>query len=170
MLCCKNRRHFTVSLIVMFFVPILILTKMGLDSLTDAEIPTISETGEQVKVSNGPRTVKIKNNIVEKKLKYKYLFLSYIPTKFSITINGQELKRDEKMDVTIKDNKLSVRYDYEFMDGKRTGAKVVHFEVDPEAQELDLSFSWKDEWRIIIDGATPTSFERIEKKEKEEKE
>ena len=167
MLCCRNRRHFTVSLIVMVCVPIIILTKMGLDSLTEAEIPAVPQTKEQAKVSTESRTVKIKNNVVEKKLKYKYLFLTYIPTKFSITINDQELKQDEEMDVTIKDNKLSVRYDYEFMDGKRTGAKVVHFEVDPEAQELDLSFSWKDKWRVIIDGAEATSFERIEKEEKE---
>jgi len=115
-------------------------------------------------------SVTIENHITKKMLTYKY-FVSYSPTKFDLYANNVHLVTlDEKNrpistnlnQVPLKDNTLVIRYDYEFMNGSRKGAKEVIFEVNPNVSVLNLTFSWKDKWRVVLDNATPISMARIE--------
>ncbi len=115
-------------------------------------------------------SITIENQLTKKMLTYKY-FVSYNPTKFDLYANNVHLiTLDEKQrpvstqlnKVPLKDNKLVIRYYYEFMNGSRKGAKEVVFKIEPDTEILNLTFSWKDKWRVIFDNAVPISVERIE--------
>ncbi len=65
------------------------------------------------------------------------------------------IERGSKKGVTITDNELKVRYTYEFLGGKRKGAKLVTFTVPETTDTLNLTFSWHDKWHVITDKANP---------------
>lgn len=117
------------------------------------------------------RTIKLKNTIERKMLGYKKWGTHY-PTKFIVTANNKvvfkmeqkEVSAKEEVSVIIVDNKLTMHYDYEFLNGRRAGSKTTEFKVAPEATTLTLSFDWKDKenpQHIILDSATVVSSEDI---------
>jgi hypothetical protein len=63
--------------------------------------------------------------------------------------------------ISISDNKITVRYDYAFLGGKRKGCKEIEFEIDPGATDLSMNFSWNKESRIVIDKAKPVIITKI---------
>jgi len=108
------------------------------------------------------RDVIIKNGITDKMEKYPYLFMKIKPTKFFISVNGKKLEQNKQEKFSIKNNKLNVRYDYEFQNGRRKGAKVVTFSIPEKIDELTIKFKWKKKWRVQIKGAKPLSVTPIE--------
>ena len=118
--------------------------------------PTEQVTGEQ-------RTVSVQNAITKKMLGYRY-FGTHYPTSFKITANGKEIKEDGKEFIKLANNQVTVRYSFEFLNGKRKGAKEITFAVKPQADNLSIAFDWKDTWRILIDKekAEPISAKEIE--------
>ncbi len=78
---------------------------------------------------------------------------------FSIKIGSLVLAPGETIQVPVKNNKVTVRYEYSFLKGVYKGANEIIFNlVDPVKKEYDLNFSWKKEhepWRIMIAGAKP---------------
>ena len=108
----------------------------------------------------GSRKITIKNDITEKMTKYRHILGRYKPTNFAISINGQKVDLGQEKTVTISDNKLKVRYDYQFGSHK-TGAKVVEFLVPENMKFATITFNWKKKWRILINRATPLSVEEI---------
>ena len=114
--------------------------------------------------SFGAQMVTITSNITHKDLGYKKIGTHY-PSDFIIRINDQILVYldgkeviNKPLSVKLNDNKLSARYDYKFGSYKK-GAKIIHFKVDQQIKNIDLSFEWKNECRLIISHATPTSHE-----------
>jgi len=107
--------------------------------------------------------ISISNNIDYKKdTTYKWGFISYTPNKFVFKINGQEIAPGKTISIQAS-KKMMVRYDYEFANGKRKGSKEIEFELDPKAKELDMRFSWNNEWRVVFkNGATPVKVTRVE--------
>jgi len=106
------------------------------------------------------KTVSVKNNIDSTDLPYKHWTGTYTPSTFVVSVNGQKIDTGGKKDVPIIDDVLEVRYDYDF--GPRKGAEVATFAVDDGARELSMTFSWKNDWRISIDKATPQHKEKAE--------
>ncbi len=107
------------------------------------------------------RTVQVSNNITQKMLGYKY-FVHYYPNKFILTINDMPVEQDQTKNIIIKDNKVAVRYEYEFLHGMRKGAKITTFDIEPKADHLNITFSWDNEWRVIMADATPLEATKIE--------
>ncbi len=104
------------------------------------------------------RTIKVKNNITDKDKKYKFMFTKYTPSKFSIKVNGLPIEQGKEKNITIKQDKFKVRYDFEF--GKhRSGANIVEFSLPKKIDSISITFNWKKKWRILIEGATPLSVE-----------
>ena len=116
------------------------------------------------------RTVVVKSSIEKKMLGYKK-FGTHYPSDFIIRANDKvvfhrqdkEIIPQNPQKIRIKDNTINLRYDYRFS-GYRQGAKVIVFDVEPQAKELDLTFEWKDDWRILVaqDNATPRSGYEVE--------
>lgn len=109
------------------------------------------------------RTISIQNAITKKMLGYRY-FGTHYPTSFTITANGKEIKEDGKEFIKLANNQVTIRYSFEFLNGKRKGAKEITFAVKPNADNLSIAFDWKDTWRILIDKekAEPISAKQIE--------
>ena len=83
---------------------------------------------------------------------------------FKITANGKEIKEESKEFIKLANNQVTIRYTFEFLNGKRKGAKEITFAVKPNADNLSVAFDWKDTWRILIDKekAEPISAKQIE--------
>jgi hypothetical protein len=78
-------------------------------------------------------------------------FGTHYPTTFKITIAGKLLKEGDSLSTSIKNNILTVRYDFEFMNGYRNGAKEVLFTLKPGVEQLTLAFNWKEEHRLYAE-------------------
>lgn len=114
----------------------------------------------ETKTATQLQTITIKNDIEPSMLQYKHWTGTYKPSIFVITINGQTIEQGKEYQVTATDNMLEIGYNYSFMNGMRTGAKIVKFQIEKNTEPLNLTFSWDNEWRVIIDHATPLEVEK----------
>ena len=120
---------------------------------TDASIPNEAPPKK--------RRITIINGIDDTMLKYKHWTGRYKPTLFTLACNDQTIEQGEKKTVEILDDKLSVVYEYEFMNGRRKGKKRIDFTVDQSHDTLELTFKWKDKWHVYIDHAEPYEITEI---------
>lgn len=132
-------------------------------AIPNAEVkPTVA--GEKPSAKPEATTVTITNNVdCKKDTTYKWGFISYTPNKFVFKVNGKEVEPGKEVSIPTADTFL-VRYDYEFANGKRKGAKEIEFKRNPNAQKLDMRFSWNNQWRVSFkdDAATPVKVTQVE--------
>lgn len=107
------------------------------------------------------RQITVQNKITKDMLGYRFLGTHY-PDIFQLFINGKEVKSGNKELCSIQNNKITIRYSYQF-GSHRNGAKEVIFNLDPTKSDFTVSFDWRDEYRILINNATPVSVQRIAK-------
>lgn len=112
--------------------------------------------------SEKERVIEIINGIEPSMLEYHY-FGTHKPTKFSISINENQIDAKKSCKVPVKQNHINVRYDYEFAQGLYKGSKIVDLAVDPQAQKVVLNFSWKDPLRISAQHAKAESIKTVKK-------
>jgi len=105
------------------------------------------------------RTITINTKITENMIRYSYFGASYKPD-FSLKVNNQELRCSESKKVTLNENKMKVRYDYNFS-GFKKGAKEVVFEVPNDIDTVDVTFSWDNRWRVVANNAKPRKIKVI---------
>lgn len=132
-------------------------TEKKIEKLTDAQPATEAKKS---------KFLKIEAHIdKDKDLGYKKFFSTYYPEDLTIKVNGKkvyEIKKnkvvnEEEVTIPVDENKLVVEYEYQWdmITGKRTGTKRAEFNVDQNADKLDLRFgSWKNDNRIVIPQAT----------------
>lgn len=110
------------------------------------------------------RTISITNSIDDAMLGYSHWTGTYTPKIFCIRVNNKKIGYGKTKKIDIENNKFTVRYDYDFGYNvkKARGAVEVLFKMDKKTSECDLTFSWDNSWRIIIDNATPISEEKCE--------
>ncbi|CAN5177897.1 hypothetical protein BH09DEP1_BH09DEP1_7400 [soil metagenome] len=106
----------------------------------------------------------IKNSITKKMTGYEFLKITYHPEDFQISVNGKALEPGATLTVPTTEKKLTVRYDYSFYRGWRTGAKEVTLELSSDKQAYDLNFSWHDKWRIMAEGAQAKEVKKLKYK------
>lgn len=105
-------------------------------------------------ITHVSKSISVKNNITDKMLTYKKGFISYIPA-FKIVVNGISLAQGEQQSIEIPDQLLKVTYSYDFVNGYKTGTRTVVFNIPENLTEAAITFDWKNDWRVIIDGAKP---------------
>lgn len=127
---------------------------------TEIPITKAPQSTEKKVAQAKDRTITVKNNIEKKMTGYKYIFKTYYPSEFKISFNGKELEQGTEAKITLKNNKLFARYIYNFPPYKK-GTKEIEFDIEPTAQEVDITFSWKDDWRVIASHATPVETKEI---------
>jgi hypothetical protein len=107
------------------------------------------------------QNIKIINKIKPKMLEYQLLKMSCAPDIFKLKVNNTELKPNSSVNVPSNQKTMTVRYDYSFANGWRSGAKEIIFELDPKSTECNLEFSWNNEWRIVASNAKPKKVTRV---------
>lgn len=100
------------------------------------------------------KSISVKNNITDKMITYKKGFINYIPA-FKIVVNGISLAQGEQQLIDAPDKLLKVTYSYDFVNGYKTGTRTVVFSFPENLTEAAITFDWKNDWRVIIDGAQP---------------
>ncbi len=121
---------------------------------------SLSAKDAEVKKTKKERSIKICNTINDSMTSHSSPIGSLTPT-FSVMVNDQAIKNGESLNINLKENQITVRYDFNFLKGMNKGSRAVTFNVKPKTEKLTLSFSWDNEWRVIVDGATPVSCEQI---------
>lgn len=149
------------------------------ETMTTPENPTISLDTRNIRPNQSTNNaaqdlmIPIKSLLVKKDIGYYKMLSWHYPYFFQLTVDGKTLfiKQDKKTtsfdDILVPaDQPFTIRYSYEWHTpwGKRVGAKKVTFKAHPDAQNLSVRFTsnWKDEERIVIDGADKISAELLE--------
>ncbi len=121
----------------------------------------VYDTDEDQEPQATTRTITVKNDIEPHMLTYKHWTGTYEPSTFILKVNDQVLEPGKQKTITIEDDTLNVRYDYAFLGGMRKGAKEIEFEVEKNTNQVDVSFSWDNKWRVIADHADPQAITRL---------
>lgn len=103
----------------------------------------------------------ITNGITKEMTGYEFWKTKYYPDRLAISINGKSIDSGASLEIPTSDKTVSVRYDYSFANGWRTGAKEVLLELSPGIKSYCLNFSWHDNWRIKAEGAQPKDVKRL---------
>ena len=119
---------------------------------TDQTDKHISTKKEDAKTSS--RTIKVTNNITKKMLVYTKGFMQYTPD-FTLSINNMPIEPGKQQQIIIENNCLIVGYTYNFANGYKKGSKKIEFMVPVTKDELEVTFSWQDDSRVLISGAQP---------------
>lgn len=114
---------------------------------------------ENIPIPHGTQKVVIRNKIEKKMLTYHKGFFSLTPN-FDLTVNDRPVKQGQQLKVPVVDGKVNVTYAYDFM-GHKKGKKSITFAVPENTSELDLTFSWKKEPRIILGNAQALEVKEI---------
>jgi hypothetical protein len=124
--------------------------KNNISQETTVTVATEAESPEKNKTS-----ITITNAIEPTMLKYKHWTGTYSPEIFIITINGITIDSGQTYILDSCQTPLVVQFDYSFMNGIRKGSKKISYQLNKEITQAQLTFSWLDTWKVIIDNATP---------------
>lgn len=124
----------------------------------------VQKKEESCSKKQATRTISVTNSIDDAMLGYSHWTGTYTPKVFSVRVNDKKIGYGKTKKIEITNNKFTVRYDYDFGYNikKARGAVEILFKMDKKASECDLTFSWDNSWRIIIDNATPISEEKCD--------
>ena len=125
---------------------------------TTKTIPEQLDTAEEVQ----PQLITIINAIEPAMLAYKHWTGTYSPEIFTVSINDTQVAVGETYTLdSSSDVPLVVQFDYSFMNGIRKGSKKIFYQINKECTQANLTFSWLDTWKVIIDNATPLKEETV---------
>ena len=125
---------------------------LSLSSLAPKPFPS----SQHVTVTNS-----IKPEMLEYKFQNFWIKKVFRPDLFTLKVNGKLLPPGSSLSLPVDNNSLTVRYDYSFANGFRTGAKEIMFTLTPSQKKYELGFSWDNEWRVNATGAKPQHAKRL---------
>jgi hypothetical protein len=99
------------------------------------------------------KTIQFTSAINDNKKGYNLVFMTYRPSKFKVSINGQELADNSSIHIPIVNDEFIIRYDYLFSLIKDPGFREVKFRLKPGRVACTVDFSFMHETRFIIDHA-----------------
>ncbi len=129
------------------------------EAITVTEFAEITDT--TCATAQEQSSIAITNAIEPSMLAYKHWTGTYSPDKFTLTINGVEVAQGANCTITTTKEPLEISYSYSFMNGMRTGAKTVSYQLNENIAHARITFSWKDNWKVIVDNGTPISQKEI---------
>ena len=87
-------------------------------------------------------------------LKYKHWTGTYSPETFTVTVNGTEVAQGTQHTLPAETKNLDVSFSYSFMNGMRTGTKTVSYQLNENSTQANITFSWKDDKKVLVDNGT----------------
>ena len=132
------------------------------DSTKDAEITDIQDE-KKIDDQQQPtiEPIVITNAIEPSMLAYKHWTGTYSPELFTITINGSIIEAGQTYTLADPETPLVVQCDYSFMNGIRKGTKKISYHMNKDCTNVQLTFSWLDDRKVIIENATAVMQETI---------
>ncbi|MEX0849022.1 MAG: hypothetical protein WD055_02240 [Candidatus Dependentiae bacterium] len=106
------------------------------------------------------RVVTVKNSITKEMISYSKCFASYTPD-FSLTINDQTIQPGEEKKINITNDQLTTSYSYNFLNGFKKGKRTVEFEMPSDKEKFEITFSWEDDWHVLIKNSKPIKKKKI---------
>jgi hypothetical protein len=144
-----------------FYFIVLLICATEIDIVTDLD-PT--DTTKQTVISDKKNqeqliqeitpTIVITNNIDNAMLGYKHWTGTYTPDVFTVSINDTEVSSGQSYTVNNTNDPIKVTCHYSFMNGMRSGDKTVFYRLDKEYSTANLTFSWLEPHKILIDNAS----------------
>jgi|GEM_PF-4580404 len=135
-------------------------------SYAEKTIPNTTKVQEKAQKTNNnqiikeksaepqPVNISITNNITKEMITYKHWSGSYAPSIFTITISGNQLSNNQTTTTkTTTQNTITIRYDYSFANGYKTGSREIEFIISPEKTQYALTFSWQHPTHLILENA-----------------
>lgn len=98
--------------------------------------------------------VTITNSIVPSMLSYKHWTGTYSPDVFTVYINDTTIEPGQTYTLTDSKTPVVIRFDYSFMNGMRKGTKTTTYTINTQATTANLTFSWLDTHKTLLDNAT----------------
>jgi hypothetical protein len=103
------------------------------------------------------KTIRICNKIDAQKLGVKHWTGTYSPTKLEITLNNvpfiivgsNPTTLETLQEIPCTDNRITVSYHYEFLNGMRKGSDTVIYTFT-DATQLEMHFSWDTPWHVEL--------------------
>jgi hypothetical protein len=109
---------------------------------------------EQTQKKTYQATYIIKNNITPDMLAYTHWSGSYKPSIFAISAQGTYIKPGQTHSIVLDQGKpITIRYDYSFMNGYKTGSREISFMPPAKTNTLSLTFSWHESAHLILQDA-----------------
>ncbi len=130
-------------LFLIAFVPFTINT-----TETSSELPAPTEP------ATAPSSITISNNIKPDMLTYKHWTGKYNPDSFKVSVNNTEIAQGATLQIPSETKTVNVTFDYSFVNGKRAGSKTVAYKLNDDATQANITFSWDNDNKIIIDNGT----------------
>ncbi len=113
------------------------------------------QVGGHGKATKGePSSITISNNIKPDMLTYKHWTGKYNPDSFKVSVNNSEVAQGATLQIPSETKTVNVTFDYSFVNGKRTGSKTVAYKLNDDATQANITFSWDNDNKIIIDNGT----------------
>lgn len=101
-----------------------------------------------------PSSITITNTIKPDMLTYKHWTGKYNPDSFKVFVNDTEVAQGNSLDLPSETKTVNLKFDYSFVNGKRTGSKTVAYKLNEDTTKANITFSWDNDNKIIIDSGT----------------
>jgi hypothetical protein len=101
-----------------------------------------------------PPSITINNNIKPDMLTYKHWTGKYNPDSFKVFVNHTEVSQGNSLQLSSETKTVNLKFDYSFVNGKRTGSKTVSYKLNEDITQANITFSWDNDNKIIIDNGT----------------
>jgi hypothetical protein len=122
---------------------------------TETQQTSVDITPQDVqKVESQPSCITINNNIQPGMLTYKHWTGKYNPDSFKVFVNNTEVAQGTSLDLPSETKTVDLKFDYSFVNGKRAGSKTVSYKLNENSTQGNITFSWDDDNKIIIDNGT----------------
>lgn len=113
---------------------------------TSPDLPTV-----EVTTAKPTNEIIITNAIEANMLEYKHWTGTYNPETFTIMVNGIEVAQGAQHTLPAETKNVDVMLSYSFMNGMRKGTITVSYELHENSTEAKITFSWKDDWQVLVD-------------------
>lgn len=117
----------------------------------EQETPT--ETVKDVVLAE-KKLITITNAIQPSMLAYKHWTGTYNPDSFIISVNDVEIAQGAEIKIPATTKTVNLKFDYSFVNGMRKGSKTVSYKLNDDITHATITFSWKDDNKILIDNGT----------------
>jgi hypothetical protein len=122
-----------------------------------SEVPIETAQNEQPATTEPaahPSSVTITNNIQPDMLTYKHWTGKYNPDSFKVFVNDTEIAQGAALEIPSETKTVNLKFDYSFVNGKRTGSHTVSYKLNDDITQANITFSWDNDNKIIIDNGT----------------
>jgi len=119
------------------------------------------------KPTSGLQEISLSDELTKTSFGYKHWSGRYYPSKFVLKFNDEVVLTFDGKEITHVKDKISINpdkplkahFDFEFLGGRRLGWKEVMYQIDKNANSVNIDFDWKDpqDYQIILSPAKPLS-------------